>query len=72
MATYYKEGTLPSLHLLAGSARVQIVLFAAAAVAAALLAVGWRTRLAAYELWLCRQWNEVGKSGPRGSSRSRS
>jgi hypothetical protein len=46
--TYYEPGLLPSFHLMAGSARAQLALFAAAAVAAALLAIGWRTRLATF------------------------
>ena len=49
---YRAPGTLPSLHLLAGSTRAEIALFVAAAVAAALLTVGWRTRLATFVSWL--------------------
>jgi hypothetical protein len=45
-------GTLPSLHLLFGSTFAQGLLFAAAAVAALLLLVGWRTRLATAVSWL--------------------
>ena len=52
LASYTVEGTLPSLHALAGSARAEIALFVAAAVAAALLALGWRTRLATFVSWL--------------------
>ena len=48
--TYYQHG-LPSLHLMAGSARAQIALFVLAGVAAALLAVGWRTRIATFVSW---------------------
>jgi HTTM domain len=49
---YHSPGALPSLHLLFGSARAEIALFVVAAVAAALLAVGWRTRLATFVSWL--------------------
>jgi len=48
--TYYQYG-LPSLHLMAGSARVQLALFVLAGIAAALLAVGWRTWIATFVSW---------------------
>ena len=49
--SYFEPGGLPSLHLLAGSARVEIALFALAALAAAALLVGWRTRAASLVSW---------------------
>lgn len=48
---YYEPWLLPSLHLMAGSARVQLALFVLAGIAAALLAIGWRTRLATFVSW---------------------
>ena len=48
--TYHPLG-LPSLHLMSGSARAQIALFLLAGVAAALLAVGWRTWIATFVSW---------------------
>jgi hypothetical protein len=48
---YYEPWLLPSLHLMAGSARVQLVLFVLAGIAAALLAAGWRTRLVTFVSW---------------------
>jgi hypothetical protein len=49
--TYHQPGVLPSLHLLAGSARAQLALFVLAGIAAALLAVGWRTWIATFVSW---------------------
>jgi hypothetical protein len=48
---YQQAGGLPSLHWLAGSVRVEAVLFAVAAAAALLLLVGWRTRIATVLSW---------------------
>lgn len=48
---YHQPGGLPSLHWLAGSVRVEAALFAVAAVAALLLLVGWRTRIATVLSW---------------------
>src|SRR5262245_31126501 len=52
MASYFVPGTLPSFHLAVGSLRAQALLFALAGVAAVLLALGWRTRLATVVSWL--------------------
>lgn len=52
LVAYHEAGTLPSLHLLSGAVGVQAALFAAAAIAALLLAVGWHTRLASFASWL--------------------
>jgi hypothetical protein len=48
---YLVPGLLPSLHMLAGSARAQAALFALAALVALLLSVGYRTRLATAVSW---------------------
>ena len=48
---YYETWLLPSLHLMAGSARVQVALFVVAGIAAVLLALGWRTRIATFVSW---------------------
>lgn len=50
--SYLPAGSLPSPHLWVGSTRAEAALFVVAAVAAALLALGWRTRLATFVSWL--------------------
>src|SRR5262245_27571930 len=50
--SYTAAGGLPSLHMLIGSTRAEAALFAVAAVAAAMLLVGWQTRLATLVSWL--------------------
>jgi hypothetical protein len=52
LADYHEAGTLPSLHLAFGSFEAQVVLFTVAALAALLLGLGWRTRLATVVCWL--------------------
>jgi hypothetical protein len=48
---YLEPSLLPSLHMLAGSARAELALFALAAAAAFGLGLGWRTRLATFASW---------------------
>jgi hypothetical protein len=48
---YREPFSLPSLHLLSGSAEAQAALFALAALVAIALAVGWHTRLATGLTW---------------------
>jgi hypothetical protein len=52
IAPLVEPSLLPGLHGMAGSARFQLALFAAAAVAAAALGAGWRTRLATFASWV--------------------
>ena len=52
LVDYHERGTLPSLHLLSGAVEVQAALFGIAALAGALLLVGWRTQLATVVCWL--------------------